>query len=103
MLEVQVCYALLNTQTLVSLKLPIGTTLHDAIEASKIMKIHPKINLIHQRIGVFGCIRALDSALEHGDRVEIYRSLIVDPKLARQRRIDKDFYKRMKRVRKNTY
>ncbi|MEJ2768139.1 RnfH family protein [Mycetohabitans sp. B46] len=89
MIEVQVCYALPDTQTLVDLRLPSGATLREAIEASGIVAMHPQIDLAQQRVGVFGRIRALDSVLENGDRVEIYRPLTVDPKLARQRRVDK--------------
>ncbi|SIT66288.1 hypothetical protein SAMN04487769_1278 [Burkholderia sp. b14] len=89
MLEVQVCYALPDTQTLVDVRLPPGATLREAIDASGIVTMHPQIDLAQQRVGVFGRIRALDSALENGDRVEIYRPLTVDPKLARQRRVDK--------------
>ncbi|CBW75050.1 Hypothetical cytosolic protein [Mycetohabitans rhizoxinica HKI 454] len=89
MIEVQVCYALPDTQTLVALRLPIGATLREAIEASGIVAMHPQIDLAQQRVGVFGRIRALDSVLENGDRVEIYRPLTVDPKLARQRRVAK--------------
>ncbi|WP_226809568.1 RnfH family protein [Candidatus Vallotia lariciata] len=78
MLEVQVCYAPPSIQTLIALRLPVGATLYSAILVSKISVIHPQINLVQQRVGVFGRIRPLNSVLESGDRVEIYRSLIVD-------------------------
>ncbi|WP_445082802.1 RnfH family protein [Candidatus Vallotiella sp. (ex Adelges kitamiensis)] len=80
MITVQVCYALPDAQTLIDLKLPAGTALQDAILASRIPTMYPQINLDQQRVGVFGCIRSLDSTLKNGDRVEIYRPLIVDSK-----------------------
>ncbi|WP_216797455.1 RnfH family protein [Candidatus Vallotia tarda] len=95
MLNIQVCYALPNVQTLVYLQLPVGTVLYDAILASKISSIHPQIHLAQQRVGVFGQARSLYSVLENGDRVEIYRPLIVDPKLARSLVVQK---RRTKRV-----
>ncbi len=48
---------------------------------------HPEIDLSTQSVGIFGKIQPLDTPLSCGDRVEIYRALIVDPKLARQRRV----------------
>jgi putative ubiquitin-RnfH superfamily antitoxin RatB of RatAB toxin-antitoxin module len=88
-IDVQVCYALPGQQTIVDVRLPADATLRDAIDASGILARHPRIALATQRVGVFGRIRPLHAALKHGDRVEIYRPLSVDPKLARQRRVDK--------------
>jgi putative ubiquitin-RnfH superfamily antitoxin RatB of RatAB toxin-antitoxin module len=88
-LNVTVCYALPHEQVLIGLELPQGTTLQQAIEASGILTRYPEIDLTRQKAGVFGKLRPLDAVLADHDRVEIYRPLIVDPKLARQRRVEK--------------
>ena len=88
-LSICVCYAQPSTQTLIELRLPLGATVRDAIEASEIVKQHPEIELETAKVGVYGKLKPLDAPLADQDRVEIYRPLIVDPKLARQRRVDK--------------
>ncbi|MBW8837789.1 MAG: RnfH family protein, partial [Burkholderia sp.] len=42
-----------------------------------------------QKVGVFGKLKPLDTVLADHDRVEIYRPLLVDPKVSRQRRVEK--------------
>ena len=88
-LSICVCYAQPATQTLIEVRLPIGATIRDAIEASRIVERHPEIDLATVKAGVYGKLKPLDAPLADQDRVEIYRPLIVDPKLARQRRVDK--------------
>ncbi|MBI0328086.1 RnfH family protein [Burkholderia plantarii] len=86
---VQVCYALPTQQTLIDLDVPENTTVRAAIEASGIVAQHPEIDVSVAKTGVFGKLAPLDTVLRDGDRVEIYRPLVVDPKAARQRRVDK--------------
>jgi putative ubiquitin-RnfH superfamily antitoxin RatB of RatAB toxin-antitoxin module len=88
-LSIEVCYALAQAQTLIALRLPAGATVRDAIAASGIAERHPEIDLATAKVGVFGKLAPLDAPLADHDRVEIYRPLIVDPKVARQRRVDK--------------
>ena len=66
--------------------LPPGATLMDALRASGMLERHPHIDLARQAVGIWGRIRALDTPLQDGDRVEIYRPLQFDPKEARRRR-----------------
>jgi uncharacterized protein len=88
-LSIEVCYALPDAQTLLAVTLPAGATLEQAIVASGVLQRHPEIDLTKQKVGVFGKLKPLDAVLADRDRVEIYRPLIVDPKTARQRRVDK--------------
>jgi len=88
-LSIDVCYALPAVQTLIALELPAGATVRDAIVASGVLARHPEIDLAKLKVGVYGKIRPLDATLAGHDRVEIYRPLIVDPKAARQRRVEK--------------
>ncbi|HEY1611069.1 MAG TPA: RnfH family protein [Paraburkholderia sp.] len=88
-LSIDVCYAQPDTQTLIAVELPPGATVREAIDASGVLARHPEIDLAKLKVGVHGKIRPLDAELADHDRVEIYRPLIVDPKAARQRRVDK--------------
>jgi uncharacterized protein len=89
MLSIEVCYALPSGQALIAVELPEGATVQQALDASGILKRFPQINLTDQKVGVFGKVKPLDAVLADHDRVEIYRPLIVDPKAARQRRVEK--------------
>ncbi|HEY3596990.1 MAG TPA: RnfH family protein [Paraburkholderia sp.] len=89
MMPIEVCYALPDRQTLIAIELPEGATVRQAIEASGILQRHPDIDLMKQKVGVFGKLKPLDAVLTEHDRVEIYRPLIFDPKVARQRRVEK--------------
>jgi putative ubiquitin-RnfH superfamily antitoxin RatB of RatAB toxin-antitoxin module len=88
-LKVEVCYALPAEQAIVTLDLPAGATVRDAVERSGLLQRFPELDLTRMKTGVFGKVRALDAAVEAGDRVEIYRPLKADPKVARQRRVEK--------------
>lgn len=93
-IHAEVCHALPDRQILIGVELPAGATLRQAIDASGILDILKKypdsnLDLATQKVGVFGKIRSLDAMLTDDDRVEIYRPLTVDPKTARQRRVDK--------------
>lgn len=88
-LSVEVCYALPGDQAIVLVTLPPGATMREAIERSGLLQRYPELDLAHMKAGVFGKVRALDAAVEAGDRIEIYRALKADPKLARQRRVEK--------------
>ncbi|VVE28497.1 protein RnfH [Pandoraea morbifera] len=88
-LSVEVCYALPDQQTIVAVAVPQGGTMREAIERSGLLQRFPELDLARMKVGVFGKVRALDAAVEAGDRVEIYRALRADPKVARQRRVEK--------------
>ena len=83
---VEVAYALAEKQSLISLEVEEGTTLKDAIEASGILEKYSEIDLSKQQVGIFSKFATLDTVLREKDRVEIYRSLIADPKQVRKER-----------------
>ena len=63
-----------------------GMTAEQAIRQSKIIEQFPEIDLAVNKVGVFGKLASLETALRHMDRVEIYRALIADPKEVRRQR-----------------
>ena len=86
-LTVEVVYARPDLQESISVVLPAGSTVREAIERSGIAKLHPEIIPATCHAGVFGRRRSLDTLLRDGDRVEIYRPLVADPKEARRLRV----------------
>jgi uncharacterized protein len=70
----------------VALELPAGAAAIDAIRASGLLERFPELDLSVQAIGVWGRPCALDARLREGDRVEIYRPLVMDPNEARRLR-----------------
>jgi putative ubiquitin-RnfH superfamily antitoxin RatB of RatAB toxin-antitoxin module len=83
---VEVVYALPERQVLLELEVEEGTSARQAIERSGILRQFPQIDLARDGIGVFGKVVPLDAPLRDGDRVEIYRPLLADPKQARRER-----------------
>ena len=85
----EVCYALPGRVDSVAVKVQPGLTILEAIEASGVLARHP-IDLKRNRVGIFGKLKPLDALVRAGDRVEIYRPLVVDPNSARLRRAEKN-------------
>ena len=72
--------------TEVALALPPGATVADALAESRLGRRHPEIDLARSPVGIFGRRVARERVLADGDRVEVYRPLVADPKEARRRR-----------------
>lgn len=85
-INVEVCYALADHQERIFLKLPAESTVEQAIAASGILSQYPEIDLARNKVGIFAKLCKLDAGLRDGDRVEIYRPLIADPKEVRKQR-----------------
>lgn len=85
-LAVEVVYAMRDEQVLLSLKVSPGTTVCELIAQSGITRRFPHIDPARSKVGVFGQLVTPDRVLKAGDRVEIYRPLIADPKAARRQR-----------------
>jgi len=86
MLNVEVCYALPDKQTLLSLNVEASATIEDIIHQSGILELHPEIDLSSNKVGVFSKLSKLSDTLHEGDRIEIYRPLLIDPKEVRKQR-----------------
>jgi len=86
--DVEVAYAKPEQQVIVSLKVPVGTTAKQAIDASGLLKRFPEIDETDIKTGIFGNTCKLEQSLKQGDRVEIYRPLVHDPKEARRQRAE---------------
>lgn len=85
-ITIEVAYAQPEKQVLKSLQVPVGTTVQRAIELSGIQDDFPDLKIDPDRLGIFSNRAAPEQQLADGDRVEIYRPLIADPKEARRKR-----------------
>ena len=87
-MKIEVLYALTAKQYQVVLELPTGATIAQAIEHLAQMPECSDWEINGSAVGVFGQARSLETSLVAGDRLEIYRSLLIDPKTARRRRAE---------------
>lgn len=85
-ISVDVCYALASKQEVVTVSLPAGSTLGDALEASGLLVKYPEIDVKKNKFGIWNKLAKVDAALRQRDRIEIYRPLIADPKEVRKQR-----------------
>lgn len=85
-MRVDVAYARPDEQAVERVALPPKATVLDAITASGLLERFPEIDLATAAVGIFGTAARLGDPVEEGDRVEIYRPLIADPKGARRER-----------------
>jgi len=88
-ITIEVAYALPTTHSLLTVSLEAETTIEEAIQASGILALHSEINLAVNKVGIWSRMAKLKDIVNHGDRIEIYRPLIADPKEVRKRRAEK--------------
>jgi putative ubiquitin-RnfH superfamily antitoxin RatB of RatAB toxin-antitoxin module len=86
---VEVAYALPEKQYLQSVKLEEGATVEQAIVASGLLALRDDIDLAKNKVGIYSRPAKLQDRVHDGDRVEIYRPLIADPKELRRQRAEK--------------
>jgi uncharacterized protein len=87
--RVEVVYANSTEQLVLQVEAPTGATVDAVIRISSILQRFSEIDLAHVPVGIFGERVALETVVQDGDRVEIYRPLLADPKEARRRRARK--------------
>ena len=90
-IEVEVVYAAVDRQRLLTVAVPQGTTVRAAVLASGIGREFPEVDLANCPVGIFGkqVAEPETRVLEAGDRIEIYRPLLADPKEIRRQRAAK--------------
>jgi putative ubiquitin-RnfH superfamily antitoxin RatB of RatAB toxin-antitoxin module len=86
MVNVEVAYAKPEEQVIVALAMEEGATVEAAIKASGLLELFPEIALSELNVGIFGIVSKQDQPVSEGDRIEIYRPLVHDPKEARRQR-----------------
>ncbi|WP_248747191.1 RnfH family protein [Pseudomonas sp. MWU12-2037] len=91
MIAIEVVYADIGRQCLQAVSVPAGATLRAAVRLSGIAEQFPGLDIASCPLGIFGkAIADADSrTVEEGDRIEIYRPLLADPKEVRRLRAEK--------------
>jgi len=85
-IDIEVAYAEPDRQVIIEVTVKTETTVEEAIKHSGILEQFPEIDLAVNKVGVFGKQAKLTSTLRAGERIEIYRALIADPKAVRKAR-----------------
>ncbi|CAO96020.1 RnfH family protein [Erwinia tasmaniensis] len=88
-IAIEVVYALPEKQYLYNVKVPQGSSVEQAIIASGLLQLRPEIDLQENKVGIFSRPVKLHDEVNGGDRVEIYRPLIADPKDLRRQRAER--------------
>jgi putative ubiquitin-RnfH superfamily antitoxin RatB of RatAB toxin-antitoxin module len=88
-ITVEVAYAMPEKQYLQRVKLEEGATVEEAIRASSLLELRSDIDLAQNKVGIYSRPVKLSDVVNDGDRVEIYRPLIADPKELRRQRAEK--------------
>lgn len=90
-IDVEVVYAAVDRQCLLSMTVAQGTTVRAAVLASGMGREFPEVDLANCPVGIFGKqVPDPDSrVLQAGDRIEMYRPLLADPKEIRRQRAAK--------------
>lgn len=86
LITVEVAYAKPDAQKIIAVQVEKNSTISTVIEQSGILELFPEIDLTKQKVGIFSQVKKLTDRVNNGDRIEIYRDLIIDPKEARRKR-----------------
>jgi uncharacterized protein len=84
LLRIRVVYALPDQQPTVDLRLPAGTSLTEAVNRSGLLQKFPEAAERPLACAIFGRAVPLTYELRDGDRIEILRPLLIDPKQSRR-------------------
>lgn len=86
---VEVAYATPRKQSILRVEVPAGCTVAQAIERSGIRQEFPDLQVDADTVGIFSHKVPMEQVVQEGDRVEIYRPLLAEPREARRRRAEK--------------
>ncbi len=86
LITVECAYASIDQTFLLTLRVKLGSTIEEVIDTSGLLRHCPELVLNNINVGIFSQQKNLQDCVKAGDRVEIYRSLLIDPMSARRRR-----------------
>jgi putative ubiquitin-RnfH superfamily antitoxin RatB of RatAB toxin-antitoxin module len=88
-ITVEVVHAGVDRQVLRAVEVPTGSTVQQALSLSGMASEFPGLDLADCPVGIFGKVVSRERVLEQGDRIELYRPLLADPKEVRRLRAAK--------------
>ena len=86
--KIEVIYGTLKQQKLIKLMVDESSTIQQCIELSGVLQQFPEIDLEEAKVGIFSQVKPLDFIVSEGDRIEIYRPLMADPKALRRKKAE---------------
>lgn len=89
-IKVEVVYAYPDKFFLKKIELDQVLSIQNVILQSGVLEKYTEIDLRENKVGVFSRTVKLTDMVEDGDRIEIYRPLIADPKEMRRKRAEKN-------------
>lgn len=89
-IKVEVVYAYPEKYFLKKMELDQPLTIQNVIVQSGVLEKYKEIDLRENKVGIFSRPAKLTDTVENGDRIEIYRPLIADPKEMRRKRAEKN-------------
>jgi putative ubiquitin-RnfH superfamily antitoxin RatB of RatAB toxin-antitoxin module len=88
-IRISVVYALPDRQVSVTLAVAPGTTVAAAVEHSALVRRFPEIAALPPHYAIFSRVVNASARVAEGDRIEILRPLLIDPKENRRRTADR--------------
>ena len=86
MIRVEIVYAEQQRSIVKSLQVAQGALIGDALRLAALDEDFQGVDLVNASVGIYGSVASRDRPLKDGDRIEVYRPLAEEPKLARRRR-----------------
>jgi putative ubiquitin-RnfH superfamily antitoxin RatB of RatAB toxin-antitoxin module len=90
LIRVEVAYALPDRQKIIALTVEENCSVLDAAQRSGIDREFPEIDWTNAQFGIFShpIEQPAQQLVRDGDRIEIYRPLLIDPKEVRKQRAE---------------
>jgi hypothetical protein len=85
-IRVEIVYAQPQRSIVKSLSLTPGALIADALKLAATDEDFQGVDMANVTVGIYGQVAGRDRPLKNGDRIEIYRPLLEEPKLARRKR-----------------
>ena len=89
MIRIEIIHAWAQHSIAKSLTVPPGALIADALKLAALEQDFQDVDLANATVGIFGQVASRDRPLKDGDRIEIYRPLLEEPKLARRKRVSR--------------
>lgn len=91
MIKIEVAYATPEKQRIIEVEVADGATMTEAVRLSGIDQEFPDLDILATPMGLFGrkVPKPNEQVVQPGDRIELYRPLLIDPKQARLNRAKK--------------
>jgi putative ubiquitin-RnfH superfamily antitoxin RatB of RatAB toxin-antitoxin module len=90
MINIEIVYAQTQRSIEKPLKMPQGARIADALAQAASDQEFSGVDFANAAVGIFGKVAPRDQLLKEGDRIEIYRPLLDEPKLARRKRASRN-------------